>query len=121
MFLMIGINDDRRELEYSRMVVCDACGAYGRYQVYMTFTVLSLFLIPLLKWNRRYYVRMRCCESLYELDGEIGARIARGEDVEIRSEHLKLLNRQYAGRKCARCGYETREDFDFCPKCGCKF
>lgn len=121
MFLMIGINDARRDLDYSRMVVCDSCGAYGRYQLFMTCTVLSLFLIPLFRWNRRYYVRMSCCETLYELDGEIGGRIARGEDAEIRPEHLTLVNRQYAGRRCANCGYTTREDFDFCPKCGHKF
>lgn len=122
MFLMLGINDDRRDLDFSQMVICDACGAYGRYQVFMTFTVLSLFFIPCFKWNRRYYVQTSCCGRLYELDREIGAAIARGEQVEIRPEHLKEMPGQGQGvRRCANCGYATQEDFEFCPKCGHKF
>lgn len=122
MFLMLGINDDRKELDFSQMIVCDACGAYGRYKVFMTFTVLSLFFIPCFKWNRRYYVQTSCCGRLYELDRETGAAIARGEQVEIRPENLHEMPGQgYDARRCANCGYTTREDFEFCPKCGRKF
>lgn len=122
MFLMLGINDDRRDLDFSQMVICDACGAYGRYQVFMTFTVLSLFFIPCFKWNRRYYVQTSCCGRIYELDREIGAAIARGEQAEIRPEHLKEMPGQnYRIHRCTNCGYETQEDFEFCPKCGRKF
>lgn len=118
MFLMIGVNQDQRELDFSQMVVCDECGAYGRYQLYMTYTVLTLFLIPLLRWNRRYYVRMSCCGALYELDGEIGKRIAQGEKLEIRPEQLHSVHPGSHVRRCADCGFTTQEDYDFCPKCG---
>lgn len=121
MFFMIGITDGRRDFDYSRMIICEACGAYGRYRVFMTYTVLSLFFIPCLKWNRRYYVESSCCGTLYELDGEIGARIARGEEVEIRSEHLKTVGKGRFGRKCANCGFATEEDFAYCPRCGRPF
>jgi len=122
MFFMIGISDSRKDLDFSQLAICEACGAYGRYAVYMTFTVLSLFFIPCLKWNRKYWVRSSCCGTEYALDPEIGARIARGEEVEIRPEHLKRLQgRSYAFRRCANCGFTTNEDFDFCPKCGREF
>lgn len=122
MFLMIGVNDTQKELDFSQLAVCDACGAYGRYGVFMVCTVLSLFLIPILKWNRRYFVRMSCCGSVYRLDAEIGARIARGENVEIRPEHLQPVQVNRGGfRKCRYCGYSTSEDFEFCPKCGQRF
>lgn len=122
MFLMLGINDERKDLDFSQMMICDACGAYGRYMVFMTYTVLSLFFIPCLKWNRRYYVRTSCCSRMYELDREIGAAITRGEQVEIRPEHLKEMPGQgYSLRRCANCGYSTEEDFEFCPKCGKRF
>ena len=121
MFFMIGITDARKELEYDRMVVCDACGAYGRYTVFMTCTVLSLFFIPCFKWNKRYFVQTTCCESLYELDAGIGAQIARGEDAVILPQHLKPVRlRNNPLRKCTNCGYTVEDHFEFCPKCGNK-
>lgn len=119
MFFMIGVTDGRKDLDYSRMVVCDACGAYGRYRVFMTYMSLLLFFIPVFKWNRKFYVESSCCGSLFQLNDEIGRRIAAGEDVEIRSEHLTPVHGR-SSKKCA-CGYATMEDFEFCPKCGRRF
>ena len=75
---MMGITDGRKQLDFTQMVICGVCGKYGRYQVFMTYTVLSLFFIPCFKWNRHYYVQMSCCNTLYELDPEMGKAIARG-------------------------------------------
>ena len=121
MFFMMGITDEHKELEFSQMTVCSACGAYRRYRVYMTCTLLSLFFIPCFRWNRRYFVETSCCGTLYMLDAEVGRRIARGEDVEIRPEHLSPCGQGGAYKRCGNCGYTTQEDFDFCPKCGRKF
>ena len=68
MFFMMAITDGRKDLKFSQMIICDVCGKYGRYQVFMTYTVLSLFFIPCFKWNRRYYVQTSCCNTIYELD-----------------------------------------------------
>lgn len=48
MFFMMGITDGRKELNYSQTEICSVCGCYGRYQVFMTYTVLSLFLFHVL-------------------------------------------------------------------------
>ena len=122
MFLMIGINDGRKDFDFSQLTICEACGAYGRLTAYMTFTALSLFFIPIFRWNRKYWVRTGCCGAAYALDPEIGARIARGESVEILPEHLhRVQGQDYGLRRCENCGFMTREDFDFCPKCGRRF
>ena len=52
MFFMMGITDGRKQLDFTQTVICGVCGKYGRYQVFMTYTVLSLFFIPCFKWNR---------------------------------------------------------------------
>lgn len=39
MFFMMGITDGRKELNYSQTEICSVCGCYGRYQVFMTYTV----------------------------------------------------------------------------------
>ena len=124
MFFMLGINDARKNLNFSQTIICDSCGRYGNYQVLMTYTVLSLFFIPCFKWNRHYYVQTSCCNTLYELDPEVGRAIEHGAEVEILPEHLYRLNQgQYTNvyKRCNNCGYETAEDFEYCPKCGSRF
>ena len=124
MFFMMGITQDRRDLDFDQLVTCDICGSYGRYCVFVTYSVLTLFFIPVWKWNRHYYVQMSCCKSLYELNEETGRRIEQNEKVEIKENDLTLLSRKESGshyRKCFNCGYETDEDFEFCPMCGNRF
>ena len=120
MFFIMGIDQGRKDFAYDRMVICDCCGAYGRYQVFMTYLCFSFFFIPIFKWKKEYYVQSTCCGTVYALDPEIGRRIAGGENVEILPGHLKVVQpgcrRRY--KKCSWCGYETQEDFEFCPKCG---
>ena len=87
-----------------------------------------MFFIPVWKWNRRYYVKTTCCGTVCVLNRDTGGRLARGGDVKIRTEDLTLVFEghkapawQVPVRRCQACGYETKEDFDFCPKCGNRF
>lgn len=124
MFFMMGITDGRKVFDFTQTVICNICGKYGRYQVFMTYTVLSIFFIPCFKWNKHFYVQTSCCNTLYELDPEIGKRIAKGESLEIQPDNLTKVNiTGYTNtyKRCRNCGYETSEDFEFCPKCGTKF
>ncbi len=133
MIFIGGISQGRKMLNYhGSVVICDSCGAYGRYQVMMTYMYFSFFFIPLFKWGKRYYVQMSCCNAVYELDPETGAAIARGMDVEIRKENLTLIqsgsgnpytkDRGFVDNEtkiCPHCGYQFQNDeFEFCPKCG---
>ena len=122
MFFIMGITDGRKDFTFNQLVTCAICGRYGRFNVFMTYTVLSLFFIPTFKWNKRYYVQTSCCGTIYELDPEIGKAVARGEDVHILQSNLrKTRERAYYQpplKRCSHCGYMTRENFQFCPKCG---
>lgn len=121
---MMGISQDRKDLDFTQTEICDVCESYGRLCVFVTYTVLTLFFIPLWKWNRRYYVQTSCCQSIYELNEETGRRIENGENVKITKEDLILIKKGQTGtsyKKCFNCGYETAEDFEFCPKCGNRF
>lgn len=123
MFLIMGINSKQKQFNYDKMFICERCGQYGRYEVFMTYMCFSLFFIPIIKWNKQYYARTTCCRTLYALDSEIGKVIAKGNDVEIKPEHLlKVQGQSYETlKRCSQCGYTTSEKFDFCPKCGKEF
>lgn len=121
---MMGIMPGRKEIACGQTVVCDTCGAYGRYQVFMTYMALSIFFIPVLKWNRQYLVTMSCCGTTYQLNPDIGLRLSLGENIEILPEDLERIDgtgRQVKIRRCSNCGYTTEEEFEFCPKCGKHF
>ncbi len=123
MFFMMGITPGRKNFDFNQLIICDHCGSYGRYQVFMTYMCLSIFFIPCFKWDKKFYVQMSCCDTLYELDPEVGRAIARGESVQIQKEQLRVVQagRKSRFRRCNNCGYETQEDFEFCPKCGNRF
>ena len=122
MFFIMGITNGRKDFDHNQIMTCPICDAYGSFRVFMTYTVLSLFFIPTFKWGKRYFVETTCCNSIYELDPEVGKRIARGEDVQIRQEDLtRVMNQGYSVKRCQNCGYTTDEDFEFCPKCGTRF
>ncbi len=116
------ISQGRKDLSHDQLVICSQCGRYGHYRVFMTFTQLLLFLIPCFKWGKKYYVQMSCCGTVYSLNPEIGARIARGENVQIGPADLQIAHSGGGParmvKRCSACGYQTEEDFDFCPKCG---
>ena len=70
---------------------------------------------------------LSCCGTVYELAPETGRSIARGEQVQVGQADLKLIQagrrdqwRPAADRKrvCENCGFETEEDYNYCPKCG---
>ena len=80
-----------------------------------------MFFIPCFKWNKRYYVQTSCCNTVYELDPEIGKRIAKGEDVEILPQHLYRTQNQgynYSVKQCRSCGFTATENYKFCPEYG---
>ena len=129
MFFMMGIFPEEKQLDFTQTGICPACGRLGRYEVFRTCSCLSLFFIPIWRWGKQYRVRMNCCGAVYALDAEIGRRIARGEAAAIRPEDLdgpigpavEDHFRRAPRHRCRFCGYETDENFDYCPKCGRRF
>ena len=123
MFFIFGINNGTRELNYHDTVICGSCGSYGRYQVYMTYMCFSLFFIPIFRWNRRYFVRMSCCDTVYALNPECGRKIRRGEQTTITEGDLSLVQPGRPGwnrvsSSCPNCGADLEESYQFCPHCG---
>lgn len=118
MFFIMGISQGHKKLDFDQMVVCGNCGKYGHLNVYLVYSYFSLFFIPLFKWGRQYYVKAGCCDTAVVIDAELGRRIERGEVTSLPEDIIPETYRYDRKKRCAACGFETEEDFQFCPKCG---
>lgn len=120
MFFIAGVSNKEVKLDFNQTIICSKCAKYGRYEVLMEYMYLSLFFIPVFKWNKKFYVVSTCCGSTYLLHKEAGERIYKGENVTLSEDDLQIINQGkfYHSKRCANCGYETVEDFQYCPKCG---
>ncbi len=123
MFFIAGASSKREDLDFNQTIVCNNCGQYGRYKVFVEYMYLSLFFIPILKWNKKYYVKSSCCGSIYSIAKELGDSIRRGENLTLAEKDLKVIQRGsvYSIKRCSNCGFETDDDFQYCPKCANPF
>lgn len=149
MFFIMGGGQGQKKLDFDQLVVCPGCGKYGHLEVYMVYSYLSLFFIPLFKWGRCYHVRTTCCGRSVAISPELGRAIETGEIKSLPEDIIpagydygsqgygSLPEEDHAGgqagedgmagqitasgKRCRVCGFETDEDYQFCPKCGEKF
>ena len=119
MFFILGVQQEARELDFDQTVICPCCGRFGHLRIVRVCTVLSLFFLPVLRWGRRYEARMGCCGAACPLPEALGRDVERGRVTALNLSDLPFTGR--GPRRCRRCGYETGEDFDFCPRCGTRF
>jgi hypothetical protein len=121
MFFIMGISTAQKKLNFIQSILCSRCGQFGKYEVFMTYTYLSLFFIPIFKWNKEFFVKTTCCNITYTIDKSIGKRILKGEPVILNDQDLHIYNtNNYSTRqnRCPNCGFEANSDFLYCPKCG---
>ncbi len=119
MFFIAGISNKIDKLDHNQTIICSNCGKYGRYEVFMEYTCLSLFFIPVFKWGKKYYAKTSCCGSVYLINNDIGRKIANNENIDIAEQDLQLVQQGHVHsiKRCTNCGFETNEDFRYCPHC----
>lgn len=121
MFFIIGISQKQKKLDFSQLVICPCCGSYGQVEIFMIYTYLMLFFIPVWKWNKRYYATMSCCGEAVPVSREMGEEIVSGRVNSVDIKEMNFTCSRKKTKRCENCRYETEEDFKFCPKCGHEF
>lgn len=121
MFLIMGVSNGEKQLMFDQSIICSCCSHFGRLQVMVSYMFFSLFFIPIFKWSKRYYVKTTCCGAIAELDKETGHSIERGGMTALDLGTLHFSCPYGSTKRCTVCGYETSDDFLYCPKCGHPF
>ncbi|NFD78007.1 zinc ribbon domain-containing protein [Clostridium botulinum] len=120
-FGIFGINTKQEEVEDFENLVCKKCGILSRYTVIKTYNVFNFFFIPLIKWGEKYYLKSRCCNTIYAISKENLDRVR--EDRTLNNIDLEEI---YSGNSsannskiiCNGCGKEIDSSFKYCPHCG---
>lgn len=121
MFFIVGWSDKQKKLKLNQTEPCKCCGVSSEVEVYMTYSCLTLFFIPIFKWNRRYFVHMPCCGADCELGAVLGKAIARGKVTHLDTGSLNFIRHgqtNTGNKTCPNCGFVSSADFGYCPKCG---
>ncbi len=122
MLFIAGIYQKTQDLDYYEPIMCSCCSKYGRFESYMEYSVFSFFFIPLFKFNKKFYARTTCCNSLYLIKNkEKGLMMERGQghNVFLESKDLELIHKRNCNDSiCPDCGCEVNEDQNYCPNCG---
>ncbi len=58
MFFIMGVSQNQKKLDFKQLNVCKkCCGKYSNIEVYMTYWYFMFFFIPIIKWNKEYYIK----------------------------------------------------------------
>lgn len=91
MFLIIFSTTKEELVNYDKVTRCHYCDDMGSYDIFYIYSVLTVFFIPVWKWNRQYIAERTCCKRRFILDYEVGEALRHGEDVEINDNDLEMI------------------------------
>lgn len=119
---IFGVENKEKEIKDINNVTCKNCGRMTVYKLVKSYNEFHFFFIPIIKWNTKYYVIARCCNSVYEIPAEKGRKIEDGISVPIYDGDMIPIY-VYDNSKeshCPFCRKEVDKTFQFCPHCGGK-
>lgn len=112
-FGIFGIQGKKKLVKEFGSMIC-ACGRYTHMQLVEEYTYFHLFFIPLLKWNRKYYVEARCCGRIFEVPDDYKEEIMNTDIPDLN----RLREIKPSIRICPGCGQQVESNYRYCPYCG---
>jgi hypothetical protein len=113
---IFGVQDKDRLIREYDSIICPGCGRLSRAELVELYTYFHFFFIPLFKWNRRYFIRFRCCGSIYAVEGNYVQELKKGATLD--TGRLEKIGA--SGNTCPGCGNYVNPGFNYCPYCGAK-
>lgn len=111
---VFGVNNKSRVLK-DVYFKCTGC-VETKAELIENYSCFEFFFIPIYKYNKKYFLRCRRCESVYWLKDEgIGEIMASGK---ADYEHIREVI--YQKEVCPHCGKDINSKYEYCPNCGKK-
>jgi hypothetical protein len=119
---IFGIEQKVKELK-SWNAVCPDCGKMTKAALYISYTYFHIFFIPTFRWHKLYFIKLRCCDSVYDVPEEYAQTLKDADHVDF--SRLKKSPAAGGGWRnfyttCPNCGRGFEKDFPYCPYCGTK-
>lgn len=115
-FGIFGIQQKDRPVKEFDNIICPECGKLTRAELRESFTYFHFFFIPIFKWNKQYFLQLRCCGSIYTVNQDYVRELQHGEGVDFD----RLQKMQMPNNICPHCGSFINPSFAYCPFCGQK-
>lgn len=123
---IFGIDTKEKQVKDVDNIYCRTCDNKTKGVLIKTYEYFHFFFIPIFRWNERFYVICKRCNSIYEISKEKGKDIEKGIIKDISENDMTLIKEgQVYGKKalkrtCPNCGREIEGDYKYCPYCGSK-
>lgn len=123
---IFGIEEKEKTLKTFTQTVCPVCGQYTQAILFERYTYFHIFFIPTFRWNKHFFIKLRCCGAVYEADAETAQQLKTSDDIDF--TRLKLVSSGFGGFTgfesrdiiCQNCSRSYDGSFAFCPHCGTK-
>lgn len=120
---IFGIEEKEKPLKEFANVVCPVCGRLTAASFFERYTYFHVFFIPTFRWNKHYFIKLRCCDALYEADAAYAQTLKSASSIDF--SQMKKVSSGFGGfgdlfARCAHCGAEYDASFAYCPHCGAK-
>lgn len=119
---IFGIESKEKEIKSFSVTVCPDCGKYTQAVLFESYTYFHIFFIPTFRWNRKYFIRLRCCGSVYEAAEDYVRQLKSAESIDFsRLEKVRAgLVYEDIRAICPNCKKCFDKGFAYCPYCGTK-
>lgn len=123
MFLLAGVENRSKNLQFydDEMHVCKRCGNECNYEFVLFYDVLKVFLLPLIRWKKKYYAKSSCCQTYFLIPEKVGYLISKGRLKIIRDMDIQYSGESDFYKHCSFCNYESPHQYNYCPRCGRKY
>ncbi len=120
---IFGVEDREKPIKDFANVVCPVCGRLTSPHFFERYTYFHVFFVPTFRWNKHFFVKLRCCGAIYEADAAYAQELKTAAGIDF--SRLKKISGGFGGFEdmfahCSRCGAEFDASFAYCPHCGAK-